>query len=113
MTEQDFFGALDHFARYYVGEMIRGQFVEHVEFTADTLGIDQKKKWHYILTVVFKTNPSPPDASKERRLLDRVFSEIPDHAFVVTQDLNEAIGWMKDEVYLPDHRWKLSDEIGD
>lgn len=95
------------FHNRYVGQTVRGQKVESVEFTVDTLAWPSLRCF---LVLVFQENP-PSNESKEKNLLERVFSEIPHSASVQTNSLQMAMDWMVGSNTILDKEWRLDDEL--
>ena len=86
------------------GKFIRGQFVVDCEMTLDTLGPPSPRVF---LRVLFRENP-PTQESEELNLLQRVFSEIPSHAYTTALTLKQARRIMAGEEWV---RWLLADEL--
>jgi hypothetical protein len=87
------------------GTTIRGQVVEHVEITIDSIGPQVR----VILTVLFRENP-PGGSCKEENLLRRVFSDVPRCANTPPLTFNNAMRIMAGEPW-PDNCWYLEDEL--
>ena len=87
------------------GTTIRGQVVEHVEITIDSIGPQVR----VILTVLFRENP-PGGSCKEENLLRRVFSDVPRCASTPPLTFNAAIRIMAGQPW-PDNCWYLEDEL--
>lgn len=88
------------------GRCVRGQYVEDVELTVDTLGADGSPRW--LLRLIFRENPVA--GSPEKRLLLRVFSDIPGDCWCRAWDEREAVRIMRGKV---DPVWYLEDETAD
>ena len=86
------------------GTTIRGQVVEHVAFTIDSIGPQVR----VILTVLFRENP-PGGSCKEKNLLRRVFSDVPRCASTPPLTFNAAMRIMAGE--LANNCWYLEDEL--
>jgi hypothetical protein len=103
------YGITEHlfqsWATRMAGTTIRGQVVEHVEITIDSIGPQPR----VILTVLFRENP-PGGSCKEEHLLRRVFSDVPRCASTPPLTFNAAIRIMAGEPW-PDNCWYLEDEL--
>jgi hypothetical protein len=89
-----------------VGTTVRGQRVECVEVTIDSLFPEQTR---VILTVLFRENP-PGGSCKEENLLRRVFSDVPRCASTPPLTFNTAMRIMAGQPW-PDNCWYLEDEL--
>ena len=70
-----------------LGTKIRGQTIEHVELTVDTLGHDGYGR--YIITLCFREN-AVSNESQENNLLEIILNEIPKSCSICTNDPQEA-----------------------
>lgn len=93
------------FNRRVVGTLIRHQRVMAVEITIDTL--DEPCRW--FIRVLFQENPVQ-DISPEHNMLERIFSEIPDHAWCKPKDASELRAILRGKKA---PAWVLSDEMPD
>jgi hypothetical protein len=85
---------------------VRGQYVEDVEITVDTLGKDGAPRW--FLRLIFRENPA--SGTPEEQLLQRVFSDIPKDCFCRAKDESEAVRIMRGRI---GPVWYLEDEIAE
>ena len=99
----DIIEQLEAFRQRVTGTIIRGQRVSDVELTIDSLG----DPYRYFVSVFFFENP-PSNQSLEMNMLERVFSEIPDHAFYLADTRAEAEAVLAGTV---SPAWVLADEM--
>lgn len=104
-----FVDKFEEWSKKMIGRTVRGQQVEHCEMTVDTFN-GPGHPIRIILGVVFRENP-PTNESKEKNLLQRVFSTITSGARLepVTQDQLDSVFASE----IPDEDWFLDDEISE
>ena len=89
-----------------MGTVVRGQTVECVSLMIDSDPIPDLSCRVFLLAH-FRENPAP-GPSKEERLLQRVFSEVPRHAQAGPLTWDEAVRIMRGE---QEPYWVLEDEV--
>ena len=95
---------IEKYHRAVVGQVIRGQVVEHVEVVIDTNG--KGAGIRCFVHVYFRENPTTEE-SPEKNLLQRVFNDVPKYATSGMLSRRELLAILRSR---RQPAWKLEDE---
>lgn len=104
--QRDFFRMFQRFRQDMIGETIRGQVVEGIEITVDTI----EPYPRVIIGLTLKTPRPDPSLSKEERLVSVVFDDTPRYAYTLPLNPDEAMAILSGEQRIVDADLYLDDE---
>ena len=95
---------IKQFRDNYIGKFVRGQMVEEVGISIDTIGAGIR----YFAILHFRNNP-PTNESPEQNILELIFSDIPLSADILCSSWEELL-LITQGPECVQQQWRLADE---